>query len=195
MIKDEHETQDRNILLRKTALDSVISELGKVLLSGVIKADERGSSEGADASPRVQTMEVDETEAESEPGKDESKTLNPSAKPFASQMVSHLHASGQQLRTQSSASLSRLMMTPSMSRENTPSFTPVAGLESRPESPAIGTPQPHNEGSEQVEEAEEGEDIEMGEVDEAKNERAEDREEGEASDSSSILSEPPDEQS
>lgn len=199
MIKDEHEAQDRNILNRKSALDTVISELGKVLLSGVIKADERGSSEATDVVSQVPTMEVDEVEAENEQGKGEEKIFDPLAKPSKPIISSILQASGHKLRTQSSSSLSRTVLAPSMSRENTPSFTPISGSESRPESPAVRTPHLDENEEGRTEEGEEGEDIEMGELEEARTEEAimEDREEGEASepeagsDSSSVLSEPP----
>ena len=103
---------------RKNALDAVVVELGKVLLSGVLKADESASEEQAQAVLEAPSMEVDDIDSEAEQVKESSasgKLLNPSARPFLPHSTSLLQTATQQLRAQSSSSLSKLLMTPSIS--------------------------------------------------------------------------------
>ncbi|KAL5531379.1 hypothetical protein ACEPAG_4256 [Sanghuangporus baumii] len=219
VIREEHETLNRSILARKTALGSLVSEIGNLTMLGrdVPKVDitaSRAPSEPpeTDAEPVAPGSQMDVDVAEgtasggSIDGGDEghiegsgktSSMLNAAAKPFSPRLSTPLLPTAIQnshlQKTVSALSLSGL--TPSVSRDASPVFTPVTGPDSSPLSPADPS-SPVDEDNR--EEGEEAEDIEMGEVAEVKSgfkgkRNADDREEGEASDESSELSEPPDE--
>ncbi|KAL5492497.1 hypothetical protein ACEPAI_3944 [Sanghuangporus weigelae] len=218
VIREEHETLNRSILARKTALGSLVSEIGNLTMLGkdVPKIDittSRAPSEPpeTDAEPVASGSQMDIDVAEgtasggSMDGGDEgriegsgktSSMLNAAAKPFSPRLSPPLLPTAIQnshlQKTVSALSLSGLT---SVSRDASPVFTPVAGPDSSPLSPADPS---SPVGEDNREEGEEAEDIEMGEVSEVKigfkgKKNVDDREEGEASDESSELSEPPDE--
>ncbi|EJD07668.1 uncharacterized protein FOMMEDRAFT_164577 [Fomitiporia mediterranea MF3/22] len=219
--KDEHETLNRSILARKAALDAIIADIGRLSVLGkdVPKLDattSRAPSEPPDAEPETSALGLDAdasgpaaaVEGEGDKSDDasmkRSASLNPAAKSYSPRPSTPLlQTATQQLRVQNSMSgISATGLTPAVSRDATPVFTPVGGPDSSPLSPAEEPQSPpgddKREEGEENEEGEEAEDIEMGEVSEEKagvrgRKTDEDREEGEASDESSVLSDPPDE--
>ncbi|OCB86524.1 hypothetical protein A7U60_g6419 [Sanghuangporus baumii] len=219
VIKEEHETLNRSILARKTALGALVSEIGNLTMLGkdVPKVDiitSRAPSEppetDAEQAASGSQMDIDVAEGTASGGSmdggDEkhvegsgkaNSTLSPTARPFSPRLSTPLLPTAIQnshlQKTLSAISLSGL--TPSVSRDASPVFTPVTGPDSSPLSPADPS---SPVGEDNREEGEEAEDIEMGEVSEDKigfkgKKNVDDREEGEASDESSELSEPPDE--
>lgn len=229
VIKEEHEALNRSILARKTALDAIVSDIGALTALGkdVPRVDDSasrapseppeteaepvasGSQMDADATEGVVITGAveDDDEGHAEESGRPSLMLNPGAKPFSPRLSTSLLSNALQnshlQKTSSALSLSGL--TPSVSRDATPAFTPAPGPDSSPLSPVDPATPDHDRSSreegeedEEGEEGEEGEDIEMGEVSEGKSalkgkKNVDDREEGEASDESSELSEPPDE--
>ncbi|KAL5513271.1 hypothetical protein ACEPAH_3669 [Sanghuangporus vaninii] len=219
VIREEHETLNRSILARKTALGALVSEIGDLTMLGkdVPKVDiitSRAPSEppetDAEQAASGSQMDIDIAEGTASGGSmdggDEkhvegsgkaNSTLSHAAKPFSPRLSTPLLPTAIQnshlQKTLSAISLSGL--TPSVSRDASPVYTPVAGPDSSPLSPADPS---SPVGEDNREEGEEAEDIEMGEVSEGKigfkgKKNVDDREEGEASDESSELSEPPDE--
>ncbi|KAH8110991.1 Tho complex subunit 7-domain-containing protein [Phellopilus nigrolimitatus] len=190
IIRDEHNSQNRSILARKSALDTIVTELGHLRLLGkdVPKAEGSGSrADSEDPLPAPMAsgsgMDVDgaenanategEGEKESEGGLKDTVSLNVSAKSFTQQRQGTplLQTATHQLRLRNSTS--GLVDTPLASRDVTPAPTPVGGPDSSPLSPlrpsSPAEEQNRREDGEEDEEGEEGEeaeDIEMGEVSE-----------------------------
>ncbi|KAI5116348.1 hypothetical protein M0805_002253 [Coniferiporia weirii] len=226
VIRDEHDAQNRSILARKDALDLIVANLTQLRILGkdILKIDASGSrapSEPSSPAPMASgsAMDVDggdsTTATEGEGGKDGEKLPKGSAtrKVFAGSSASRQPTPLRKSATnvlplrQSTSLLGGAVETPAVSRDATPSLTPVGEPEGSPLSPPRLSPsgeernkREDGEEDEEGEEGEETEDIEMGEVSEKERNGGrgrkladEDREEGEASDESSVLSDPPDE--
>ena len=173
-IHAEHETQDRMISMRKSALDTIVLDLGQLRSLGrenieVSAAPSPGADEDVDMNVNDGADGDHAASSDSASKPNSLSSLNPNVKPFQPRGIAQL----------GSPSLRHAALMNSASRAPTPT------------SSSLRTPHSSLKGKgHQDEEAEEGEaeeDIEMGEVSEQE-ERAErmakgeDREEGEASD-------------
>lgn len=212
-IRAEHETQDRMIHARKSALDGIVGDLGLLRLLGkdsevsqapspmpdveLTSADGAEISSGKDGEGKDGNGSAESGEAgEENDGREGSAapsstaSLNPTAKPFAPRTDSPLrNAAALALRRSNTNGMSTL------GDSDTPAASTPASAGSSP-SPTSKSKLKRTVDSTKEDGEEDEDDVEMGEVSEKEargRKKREDLEEGEASDGSSELSEPPDE--